>query len=264
MTGRIAQLSRRRHGPAKREGAAKGTADAAGDGTDDVAGDATENKAADAETEAHADDVDVAAADDADDADDADGTDDAAAAAPTAAARRRARRGTRRARPARPSAGTQILVLLALVAVVLAIAVVSLRDRGNELSAADSGAQKAMFAAATAAQDLSSYDYRTLESDIKTAAGQTTGQLRTDYEKQAQAIMATARQQQVVVNAQTVKSGVVSASAGEVVILVFLNRTTSKTAGSTAGQERTPDQLRLLMTMKKAGDRWLVAQVDVM
>jgi hypothetical protein len=49
-----------------------------------------------------------------------------------------------------------------------------------------------------------------------------------------------------------------------VVILVFLNRTTSKTAGSAAGQERTPDQLRLLMTMKKAGDRWLVAKVDVM
>jgi Mce-associated membrane protein len=252
MTGRIAQLSRRRHGPAKREGAAKGavdaTGDAAGDGTDDVAGAATENKASDAETEAHAEaeDVGAAAADDA--------------AAPTAAARRR----TRRVRPARPSAGTQILVLLALVAVVLAIAVVSLRHRGNELSATDSGAQKAMFAAATAAQDLSSYDHRTLESDIKTAAAQTMGQLRTDYEKQAQAIMATARQQQVVVNAQTVKSGVVSASAGEVVILVFLNRTTSKTAGSAAGQERTPDQLRLLMTMKKAGDRWLVAQIDVM
>jgi hypothetical protein len=154
--------------------------------------------------------------------------------------------------------------MLALVALVLAVAVVSLRHRGTDLRATDSGAQKAMFAAATAAQDLSSYDYRTLESDIKTAAGQTTGQLRTDYEKQAQAIMAAARQQQVVVNAQTVKSGVVSASSGEVVILVFLNRTTSKTAGSAAGQERTPDQLRLLMTMKKAGDRWLVAKVDVM
>jgi Mce-associated membrane protein len=164
----------------------------------------------------------------------------------------------------RPSAGTQILVLLALVALVLAVAVVSLRHRGDSLRAADGGAQKAMYAAATAAQDLSSYDYRTLESDIKTAASQTTGQLRTDYEKQAQAIMATARQQQVVVNAQTVKSGVVSAAPGDVVVLVFLNRTTSKTAGAAAGQQRTPDQLRLLMTMKKVGDRWLVSKVDVM
>ncbi|HEU5158769.1 MAG TPA: hypothetical protein VFU43_17355 [Streptosporangiaceae bacterium] len=182
-----------------------------------------------------------------------------------AATPRRRHRARSKARPwSRPSAGTQILALLALVAVVLAIAVVSLRHRDSTLRATDSGARRAMFAAATAAQDLSSYDYRTLESDIKTAAGQTTGRLRTDYEKQAQAIMATARQQQVVVNAQTVKSGVVSASTDEVVILVFLNRTTSKTAGSATGQERTPDQLRLLMTMKKVGDRWLVAKVDVM
>jgi Mce-associated membrane protein len=228
MTGRIAQLSRRKHAPAV---------------TDDAATDVTDN---------------------AESADDADDADDVAAAATADVARPRSRRGTRRARPSRPSAGTQILVLLALVALVLAIAVVSLRHRGNELRATDSGGQKAMFAAATAAQDLSSYDYRTLESDIKTAAAQTTGQLRADYEKQAQAIIATARQQQVVVNAQTVKSGVVSASSGEVVVLVFLNRTTSKTGGSAAGQQRTPDQLRLLMTMKKVGDRWLVAKVDVM
>lgn len=185
--------------------------------------------------------------------------DDAGSAQPSKTARRRRRR-----RQGRFSAGTQILALLALVAVVLAVAVVSLRNRGNTLRATDSGGQKAMYAAATAAQDLSSYDYRTLESDIKTAASQTTGQLRTDYQKQAQAIMAAARQQQVVVNAQTVKSGVVSATPDQVVVLVFLNRTTSKTGGSAAGQQRTPDQLRLLMTMKKTGDRWLVAKVDVM
>jgi hypothetical protein len=179
-------------------------------------------------------------------------------------ASRRARRTQAAPRQGRFSAGTQILVLLALVALVLAAAVVNLQHRGHTLRATDSGAQKAMYAAATAAQDLSSYDYRTLESDIKTAASQTTGQLRTDYEKQAQAIMATARQQQVVVNAQTVKSGVVSATPGEVVVLVFLNRSTSKTAASAEGQQRTPDQLRLLMTMKKTGGRWLVAKVDVM
>jgi preprotein translocase subunit SecG len=234
MTGRPAQLSRRKH-----------------------AQDAIADEAAGADIAAGPPDGD-------DDKDVPAGADDVAATTSAEAARRRARRGARRTGRARPSAGTQILVLLALVALVLAIAVVSLRHRGNELSGTDSGAQKAMFAAATAAQDLSSYDYRTLESDIKTAAAQTTGQLRTDYEKQAQAIMATARQQQVVVNAQTVKSGVVSASSGQVVVLVFLNRTTSKTAGSAAGGQRTPDQLRLLMTMKKVADRWLVAKVDVM
>jgi hypothetical protein len=189
---------------------------------------------------------------------------EATKAAPGDGAPQRSRRQSRDSRRGRFSAGTQILVLLGLVALVLATAVAGLQNRGSELRAADDGAQKAMYAAATAAQDLSSYDYRTLESDIKTAASQTTGQLRTDYEKQAQAIMATARQQQVVVNAQTVKSGVVTATPDQVVVLVFLNRTTSKTGGSSAGQQRTPDQLRLLMTMKRAGGRWLVAKIDVM
>jgi Mce-associated membrane protein len=193
---------------------------------------------------------------------DADPADDPARDAPDEPAADTRR--TRGARRGRPTAGTQILTLLGLVAVVLAIAVVSLQHRGHTLRTTHGGGQQAMYAAATAAQDLSSYDYRTLESDIKTAAAQTTGQLRTDYEKQAQAIMATARQQQVVVNAQTVKSGVVSASPGQVVVLVFLNRTTSKTASSSSGQERTPDQLRLVMTMKKVGGRWLVAKVDVL
>jgi Mce-associated membrane protein len=159
--------------------------------------------------------------------------------------------------------GTQILVLLILVALALAIAVFSLMRRGNTLDSTEAASQKAMYAAATAAQDLSSYDYRTLESDIKTAANQTTGKLKTDYEKQAQQIVATARQQQAVVNGQAIKSGVVSASPDEVVVLVFLNQSTSK-AASAEGEQRTPNQLRLLLTMDKVGSRWLVSKVDVL
>jgi Mce-associated membrane protein len=158
-----------------------------------------------------------------------------------------------------PNIGMQILALLVLVAVALTAAVVSLLMRADTLRTTDRGAEQAKNAAMTAAQDLSSYDYRTLESDIKTAAGQTTGKLRTDYEKQAQAITATARQQQVVVNAQALRAGVQSASTDQVVVLVFLNRTSSKASG----EPRTPDQLKLNMTMNKVGDRWLVSKVDL-
>ncbi|HEY7488049.1 MAG TPA: hypothetical protein VH912_26610 [Streptosporangiaceae bacterium] len=175
------------------------------------------------------------------------------------------RRRTGRLRPIIGSQGGRILILMVLVALALGVAVVSLLHRGDTLRSTDSGAQRAMYAAATAAQDLSSYDYRTLDSDIKTATSQTTGKLRTDYQKQAQAIRGTAIQQQVVVNAQTVKSGVMSATPHSVVVLVFLNRTTSKAAaGQAASQARTPDQLRLLMTMDKVGGRWLVSKVDVL
>jgi Mce-associated membrane protein len=159
--------------------------------------------------------------------------------------------------------GTQILVLLGLVALALGVAVVSLLQRGDTLRSTEAGAQQAMYAAATAAQDLSSYDYRTLESDIKTAADQTTGKLKTDYEKQAQQIVTTARRQQAVVNGQTVKSGVVSATPDRAEVLVFLNQSTSK-AAVPEGQQRTPNQLRLLMTMQKVDGRWLVSKVDVL
>jgi Mce-associated membrane protein len=169
----------------------------------------------------------------------------------------------RRVRRPKVAIGIQILVLLVLVALALAVAVVSLVQRGDTLRGTEAASQKAMYAAATAAQDLSSYDYRTLESDIKTAANQTTGKLKTDYEKQAQQIVATARQQQAVVNGQAIKSGVVSATPDTVVVLVFLNQSTSKAASAEAGQ-RTPNQLRLLLTMDKAGSRWLVSKVDVL
>jgi Mce-associated membrane protein len=193
-------------------------------------------------------------------------TDEAVEEARDGATRKKPRKQTKRARQERrsrwtlPNVGTQILVLMVLVALALTVAVVSLLMRADTLRTTDGGAEKARNAAMTAAQDLSSYDYRTLESDIKTAAGQTTGRLRTDYEKQAQAIIATARQQQVVVNAQALRAGVESAKPDEVVVLVFLNRTSSKASG----QPRTPDQLRLQMTMSNVGDRWLVSKIDLL
>jgi Mce-associated membrane protein len=168
-----------------------------------------------------------------------------------------------RARPPKFAIGTQILVLLVLVTLALAVAIGFLMQRKDELGGTEAAAQRAMYAAATAAQDLSSYDYRTLESDIKTAANQTTGKLKTDYQRQAQQIVATARQQQAVVNGQTVKSGVVSATPEKAEVLVFLNQSTSKAAAA-AAQQRTPNQLRLLMTMEKVDDRWLVSKVDVL
>jgi Mce-associated membrane protein len=182
-------------------------------------------------------------------------------AAPESTSRAFARR--RGGRPPKVAIGTQILVLLVLVTLALAVAIGFLMQRQDELNDTAAGAQRAMHAAATAAQDLSSYDYRTLESDIKTAANQTTGKLKTDYQRQAQQIVATARQQQAVVNGQTVKSGVVSATSKKVEVLVFLNQSTSKAAVQD-GQQRTPNQLRLLMTMERADGRWLVSRVDVL
>ncbi|MBC6461369.1 hypothetical protein [Actinomadura sp. HBU206391] len=156
--------------------------------------------------------------------------------------------------------GTQILAVLVLVAAVLAAAVVSLNAKRNDLRNVDEASRQAVHAASQAARDLSSYDYRTLESDFKTATGQTTGKLRTEYAALAQQIRATAIQQQAISQTTVIKAGAESASARQVTVLVFANRS----ATTTASPNRLPEPLRMRMTMVKVEDRWLASDLQVL
>ncbi|GAA2119118.1 hypothetical protein [Actinomadura alba] len=160
-----------------------------------------------------------------------------------------------RARP-----GTQILAVLALVAAVLTAAVVSLGLERARLRSTDEASRQAVHAASQAARDLSSYDYRTLESDFRTATGQTTGKLRNEYAALAQQIRATAVQQQAISQTTVIKAGAESATTRQVTVLVFANRN----ATTTASPNRLPESLRIRMTMVKVGDRWLASDLQVL
>jgi Mce-associated membrane protein len=157
-------------------------------------------------------------------------------------------------------AGTQMLAVLALVAVVLTAAVVVLWIKSGDLKATDDASRQAVRAASEAARDLSSYDYRTLESDFKTATGETTGKLHDQYSALAQQIRATAVQQQAISQTTVLKAGAETVSADRVTVIIFANRS-STTASS---QNRLPDSLRIRMTMLKVKDRWLASDLQVL
>jgi hypothetical protein len=160
----------------------------------------------------------------------------------------------------RVRAGAPLLIVLAVVAALLGAAAAGLWIKRGELLATDEAAVQAVHAASQAARDLSSYDYRTLESDFKTASNQTTGTLHNEYDALAQQIRATAIQQQAVSQTTVIKAGVESAAPERVTALVYANRS----ATTTASPNRLPESLRIRMTMTKVSGRWLASDLQVL
>ncbi|MFC9971214.1 hypothetical protein ACFVH6_09990 [Spirillospora sp. NPDC127200] len=181
--------------------------------------------------------------------DDADAADDADADVEPAKRRRGSRFGKLH------YALTAVIVLLAA-----ALAWILVTMGGTSPKTGDDGEIKSVtFAAGRAAQDLSSYDFRTIDADLKRAAGHTTGKFKTEFEKQIGQVKPSATQQQTVVEGTAVKTAVESVDGDRAVALVYLNQQTAK--GATA--QRTPSQYTLRMTMQKIEDRWLVAELQM-
>jgi Mce-associated membrane protein len=216
-----------------------------------------EREAAEArEAEADAEEIE---AEEIEEAAEDDGSEDDAQDAPKAATREKMPRPRLRT-PAILGGLPGLMVVLVLVNAVLVAAAISLWFKRDGMDATETGSQQAVHAASQAARDLSSYDYRTLESDFKTATGETTGKLRTEYAALAQQIRATAIQQQAISQTTVIKAGAESASADQVTVIVFANRS----ATTTASQNRLPEPLRIRMTMVKVKDRWLASDLQVL
>lgn len=182
-------------------------------------------------------------------------------AADTPATRTRSPRAAHRVRRGvRVRAGVPLLIVLMVVAALLAAGVVGLFIKRAELLATDKAASQAVHAASQAARDLSSYDYRTLESDFKTASNQTTGNLHSEYDALAQQIRGTAIQQQAVSQTTVIKAGVERAAPERVTVLVYANRS----AATTASPNRLPETLRIRITMVKVSERWLASDLQVL
>ncbi|MBW8485158.1 hypothetical protein [Actinomadura parmotrematis] len=159
-----------------------------------------------------------------------------------------------------PYGGVTALAVATVLIIALGAGAVVLGLKWRETKATEEAAKQGTFAASRAAQDLSSYDYRTLDSDFKTAATHTTGKLRTQYDQLAQQLKTTAVEQQAVSTSTIVKTGVVSATPTKVVALVYANRSTSTKSDKT---QRLPEALRIKMTMVKVKGKWLASELTV-
>lgn len=178
-------------------------------------------------------------------------------------------RATRTARPARPVRRALVTAVLA-IALIAAIAVgavfaVQYRDAIRT----DHARTAAIAAAERAAPVIFSYDYRHLDQDFSKAEAYLTGAFRSQYAKTTQTVVKpTAAQYHGVVQATVAKPGdgsaaavsVVSATPDQVVVLAFIDQSTT----STRVTGTQVDQNRVLLTLTHTAQGWLVSAVDAL
>jgi Mce-associated membrane protein len=163
----------------------------------------------------------------------------------------------RRARLGLPT----VIAVLTVLAIALGVGTTVLGLKVKEQRATQQAVKEASFASSHTAQKMSSYDYRTLDSDLKAASALTTGNLHTQYGKLAEQLKTVAVQQQAVSNTTVMKVGVVSATPDKVVTLVYANRSS---ATKNDKEQRLPESLRIKMTMVKKDGKWLASEVTVL
>ncbi len=109
----------------------------------------------------------------------------------------------------------------------------------------------ALAQARTSAETVLSYDYATLDDDFRSALALSTGEFAEEYRRtSAEVVRPLASTTQATVVARVVDAGVVSASADRVVVLVFVNQTT--TSNRLDGPKT--DLTRVRMTMARASE----------
>jgi Mce-associated membrane protein len=150
------------------------------------------------------------------------------------------------------------LLVLALLAVA---AFVTVALRARHADRVEAARDAAVTSAQSKAVDLLSYDYRHLDRDFATARKALTGGFRADYQATTSKVVRPgALQYRAVVKAEVAAVSVVSASEDRVVVLLFVNQTTT----STRLDGPKVDLNRVRLTMTKVGKDWLVSDVQAL
>ncbi|GAA3223527.1 hypothetical protein [Actinocorallia longicatena] len=151
-----------------------------------------------------------------------------------------------------------VMVVLGLVAAALVGGSFVLRaDSDGKYSEQD--LDDATRTAFNSAQDISTWDYRTIEGDTKHVLSETTGEFRTAYQQSAAKLLANAPAQEAVTLGTASKAGVESVGKDGIKVLVFLNQSTTR-----KGAEPSTDLHRLRLTMVKKDGDWLVSKLEVL
>ncbi|MGN6302316.1 MAG: hypothetical protein ACTHN8_14640 [Angustibacter sp.] len=152
-----------------------------------------------------------------------------------------------------------VLVALTALLVVILVAVGLLVRADRQARAVDEARGEAVSAARTAATAILSYDYRHLDADFAKGRALTAPPFSQQYAKTtADAVKQVATQTKATVVAQVAAVGVEQASAHRVVVVLFVNQTTT----SSRLERPQVDQNRVEMTLVERDGRWLVSQVS--
>ena len=148
------------------------------------------------------------------------------------------------------------LVALALaLAALAAVLAVGLRDPGTQARVDRAAASQARVSL----EQVLSYNYKTIDAQSTRAQSLLTGAFKGEFASAMdREIKPLAVKNQTVVQAKVSDVGVMRSSETSVTVLVFVNQ-----ARIGADQkEPVVDQNRVIATMTKVGDRWLVSRVD--
>ncbi len=160
--------------------------------------------------------------------------------------------------------GRGLVLVLGGVVLVLAVLTAFLgyqayATRGQ--STVETSRRDAVGAARNAARLVFSYDYRHLTKDFAAGRATTTGVFRGEYDKTtAKLVNDVAPRYKAVVVADVSDAAVTSASASQVVALVFLNQSSS----STLAAQPKITQSRLELTMVHRDGHWLVGRIKAL
>ncbi|SDP74463.1 Mce-associated membrane protein [Pedococcus dokdonensis] len=145
-----------------------------------------------------------------------------------------------------------LVVALALLAVVVGV---SLRDPGAQARTDRAAASQAR----TSIEQLLSYNYKTIDAQAAQVEGLLTGSFKGEFSAaMAKDIKPLAVQNQTVVQAKVSDLGVMSSSDRTVKVLAFVNQARV----GTDQKEPVVDQNRVIATLTKVGDRWLISKLE--
>jgi Mce-associated membrane protein len=157
--------------------------------------------------------------------------------------------------PARRGVPVWVLAPLAVVTILMVVAAAYLFTRPSD----DSIATATTDAQAAAERDITTilgYDYRRLDADQKATDALLTPAYRQKYDSLFAQVKANAPKLKIVVTVSVIASGIVRSGNDRVQVLVFVNRTTTRTDGT----QDYHDQV--VATMEKVGSDWLVDNLD--
>lgn len=161
-------------------------------------------------------------------------------------------------------AGTRTAVLLVALICLGALAVfLAVRHANSEETAPDgtltsnSARAVAMQRAAESTAKVLSYKAETFDADAAEAGKLMTSKMRTEYLRALEPVKADVVKNGIVLKATVVATSLVEQSDDTVEALLFVNQSTTATGAS---QEQL-DNNRVLVTMQRDGDSWLISKI---
>ena len=146
---------------------------------------------------------------------------------------------------------------IVLVALVVFIALAGAAGWAHHrASQRDAAVRQSLATATAAAQALFSYDYRSFDTSVANAQTFVTGEFAKEYAETTAALKASAISEQAIVRTSVSSTGVVSARADRVELLLFVNQ--YRRNANITGEK--VDQNRVVLTLVPVGGEWKVTR----